>query len=164
MSDDKTLLTQITEIVKLRQMSDDEWIELQGCSTVRRARRLGATWKDLYRKQRVCFEFGWHFEILPRSRVLFGDATSEGDCPAITEAQWLSERYILRRPFPEDYLEYKCIRITAQDDNAKIEREGFGLILRKTSATFIGAGNIVFCFVTEWDLVKKVWKEAVNPC
>ncbi len=162
-SNESIFKNRIEDLIHLRQMLENEWIENYGSSTLRRAKRLGAVYKGLYMHERICFEFGPFFEYLPRSRILFGDAISEADCPEITEAQWLAERYLLRKVFPEDHLEYKCIRVTHPNDVAKIEREGFGLILRKTSASFIG-GNIAFCFIVEWDLDKKTWKNVINPC
>ncbi len=163
-SPDAAFIKHIAALKSLRNMPDDDWIQLYGSSTLRRAIRLNASWKELYRHERIAFDFGFYFESLPRSRVLFGDAFSEGDCSSITEAQWLAEKYILNHFNPDDHFEYKYIRVSSPNDLSFIEREGLGLILRKTSAHFVGKGNLVFSFIVQYDAIKKEWKQLFNPC
>src|SRR5262245_35010849 len=97
-------------LVEQRSYSDEEFIERHASGTLRKNRRLGFAWKSQYLEERVAFEFGWGFQCQPRSRVTFGDAITEGDCRQITEAGWVLDRYISRRPFPEDRFQVKYIK------------------------------------------------------
>jgi hypothetical protein len=147
--------------VKLRLMSAEEFIEKYASGTLRKNKSLGMVWKQQYLTERCAYEFGWGFECLPRSRVTFGDAYTEGDCKALTEAGWLCERYMSLIIFPEDYCEVKYINV---DYGEEVKKEGVGLIVRQTSAQFIPDGHIVFAIVAEFDPVRKRWKHARNPC
>lgn len=146
--------------VMLRLMSDDEWINCCGSGTLRKNKNIGMSWKSQYIAERTCYEFGWEFEILPRSRITFGDAITEGDEKAITEAGWHIERYMRMMIFPEDRVE--CKFIVAEYPDGK-RREGIGMIVRETSAWWIPRGHIIFAIVAEFDKVRNCWKEAVNP-
>jgi hypothetical protein len=128
---------------ELRTLSEDEFIERHASGTLRRNRRLGFAWRAQYLEERIAFEFGWGFQCQPRSRVTFGDAITESDSHAITEAGWVLDRYLLRRPFPEDRFQVKYIKLEGQHEIV----EGVGLILFETSAPFIPAGNVVFAIV-----------------
>jgi len=66
--------------VALRLMSAEEFIEKHASGTLRKNKHLGMVWRAQYLQERTAYEFGWGFECLPRSRVTFGDAYTEGDC------------------------------------------------------------------------------------
>ena len=146
--------------VGLRTMSDDAFIEQHASGTLRKNKRIGMAWREQYLAERTAYEFGWCFECLPRSRVTFGDAYTEGDVHAITEAGWHIERYLVRSIFPEDQLEAKYVNVEYKDGK---KREGIGMIVRQTSAAFVPGGHLVFAIVAEYDPVRRVWLEAVNP-
>ena len=70
----------------IRMMSASDWIEEHGSGTLRKNKKLGMAWKAQYLEERIAYEFGWEFECQARSRIMFGDAYTEGDCSAVTEA------------------------------------------------------------------------------
>ena len=144
---------------KIRSMTADQFIDNHASGTLRKNRRIGMTWKQHYLHERVAFEFGYGFEILPASRIIFGDARSEGDCAAITEAGWFCERHMALSVFPEDHYEVKYIEIETDGHR----REGIGMVLRATSAPWIPDGNVVFAIVTEYDPFTHDFKKATNP-
>jgi hypothetical protein len=150
----------LARLVKLRTMSADEFIETHASGTLRKNKRLGMVWRDQYLHERTAYEFGWAFECLPRSRVTFGDAHTEGDVKAVTEAGWHIERYIQLNVFPEDRFETKYIQV---EDKDGVKREGIGMICRETSATFVPGGSIVFAIVAEFDATTQRWLNAQNP-
>lgn len=144
----------------IREMSAEDFIDNHGSGTLRKNKRIGMVWRDQYLAERTAYEFGWEFECLPRSRVTFGDAYTEGDCHSVTEAGWHCERYMTMAIFPEDYFEVKYISVEYADGTKK---EGIGLIVRKTSAPFVPNGYFVFAIVAQFDPINKKWHEARNP-
>ena len=146
--------------VQLRSMSADDFVEQHSSGTLRKNKRLGMVWRDQYLVERIAWEFGWGFECLPRSRVTFGDAHTEGEVHAITEAGWHIERYIELSTFPEDRFETKYITVEHKDGS---KAEGIGMIVRETSASFVPTGHIVFAIVAAWDVTRQEWREAENP-
>ncbi len=146
--------------VELRLMDAEEWINEHASGTLRKNKRLGMAWRAQYLAERTAYEFGYGFECLPRSRVTFGDAYTEGDCKALTEAGWLCERHLMLNPFPEDRFEVKYLNVDYGEDHKK---EGVGLIVRQTSAAFVPDGHIVFAIVAEFDPARKRWRRAQNP-
>lgn len=144
----------------IRMMSASDWIEEHGSGTLRKNKKLGMAWKAQYLEERIAYEFGWEFECQARSRIMFGDAYTEGDCSAVTEAGWHIERYINLSVFEEDRIECKYINVEYANGEKK---EGLGMIIRETSASFIPEGNIVFAIVAEFDPTKGEWKHANNP-
>lgn len=90
---------------ELRHMMEDAWIDRHGSGTLRKNKRLKMAWKSQYMSERIAWEFGHTFEVLPRSRVMYGDAITEGDCHAVTEAGWFIDRYFTLNGscFPQDY-------------------------------------------------------------
>lgn len=146
--------------VRLRLMSADDFIELHASGTLRKNKRLGMVWRDQYLEERIAYEFGWCFQCLPRSRVTFGDAHTEGDTHPVTEAGWHIERYLELSTFPEDRFETKYITVEHKDGS---KNEGIGIIVRETSASFVPTGHIVFAIVAEFDVDKHDWKDAENP-
>lgn len=146
--------------VAARLMLAEDFVERHASGTLRKNKRLGMSWRTQYLHERVVYEFGYGFECLARSRVMFGDAFTLADCGPLTEAGWLCERHIEMSIFPEDRYEVKYI--TIEEDGGK-RREGVGLILRETSASFVPDGHIVFAIVTEFDVAKDEYLPAVNP-
>lgn len=146
--------------VEQRLMDADSFVEKHASGTLRKNKRLGMAWRDQYLHERTAWEFGWVFECLPRSRVTFGDAFTEGDNKALTEAGWHIERYIEQSLFPEDRFETKYVNVEYKDDK---KREGVGIIVRETSAPFVPAGCIVFAIVAEFDPRAQLWRDAQNP-
>ena len=152
--------TALTRRVAIRTMDAEQFVDQHASGTLRKNKRLGMVWREQYLHERVAYEFGWEFECLPRSRVSFGDAYTEGDERAITEAGWHIERYIELSLFPEDQFETKYINVEYKDGAA---REGIGIIVRQTSAAWLPTGHIVFAIVAPYDPAAKIWREARNP-
>jgi hypothetical protein len=146
--------------VQLREMDADTFITRHSSGTLRKNRAIGMAWQQQYLEERTAYEFGWEFECLPRSRVTFGVANTEGDASAITEAGWHIERYLTLAIFPEDQMETKYIMIEESDGK---RREGIGIIVRQTSAQFVPKGHLVFAIITPLDPVTHTWMHANNP-
>ena len=144
----------------VRLIDAETFIENHASGTLRKNKRIGMAWNAQYLEERVVYEFGWEFECQPRSRVTFGDAYSEQDAHAVTEAGWHIERYKELWPFPEDYFEAKYVNVEYGDGR---RREGIGIIVRQTSAPFIPKGHLVFAIVAEFDPLAKRWRDAKNP-
>ena len=142
---------------QLRCLSQQEFIEQYGSGTLRKSQKLGFNIQEAYLKERVRFEFGHGFEILPRSRITYSAIKLES-CQAITELGWHAERMIEMRPFASD--SFICKQFEVEYANEKI-REGAGILVEKTSAPWLPAGYMIFCIVTE----KKhgIYQSAINP-
>lgn len=149
----------IANRLHFRKMSAEEWIELHGSGTLRKNKRIGFAWKNQYLHERIAYEFGYAFEVLPRTRIVYNDAITEGDCHAITEAGWFMERYLNLSIFEEDKFEVKYI---IAEDADGTRREGVGLICRETSFE-LPSDNILFAIVAEFDNKTKTWNSAKNP-
>lgn len=133
-----------------------------GIGTFQKAKKIKLRHANHYMEERTAFEFGWLFETLPASRVRWGDAISEPDSPSITETIWHSNRYInFLNPFPEDKFELKSIEATYEGE---VSKSGIGLIIRETSAQWIGNDKLIFAIITQWDPIKKTYLPAENPC
>jgi len=148
----------IQNIIDIRTMNADQWIDTYASGTLRKNKRLGMTWRSQYLEERVAYEFGWEFEIQPRSRIMFGDAFTEGDESSVTEAGWHIERYLSRKIFPEDQFECKYINVEYSWGEKK---EGIGIVVRETSAPWIPSGHIIFAIVSEFK--DDAWVAANNP-
>jgi len=145
--------------VTLRQMGPDEWIERHASGTLRKNKRLGMSWRSQYLEERTSFEFGWTFECLPRTRVTFGDAFTESDNHAVTEAGWHIDRYMNMSVFQEDRFEAKYVQV--EHDGRR--REGIGIVVRQTSASWVPDGHVVFAIVAQYKPRSARWKRARNP-
>lgn len=143
--------------IMLRKMSASEWIDAHASGTLRKNKSLNFAWMDQYLSERIAYEFGWGFEIIPASRVTCGVPYTEGDCHSITEAGWHIERYITLQFFDEDVYTAKYIQVEYPDGTKK---EGIGIVVEKTSAEWIGNGKIVFAIIAEY---KSSWLPASNP-
>ena len=151
--------------VDQRHMKADDWIESHASGTLRKNKRIGMAWTNHYYTERFAYEFGWGFEVLPSTRVNFGQAITAGDCSAITECGWHCERIMQMDIFGDEF-EVKYIKAQGGfGKNAKpdVEREGVGLVVRKTSAPFVPKGHLVFAIIAELNKETGVW-EAENPC
>lgn len=153
----------VTALIGKRLMSAEDWINLHGSGTLKKNKRIGMAWKQQYLEERTCWDFGWEFECVPRSRLTFGDAITEGDSHSVTEAGWHIERYMERNAncvILGDKVQCKYIHVE-YPDGAK--REGLGIVVRSTTAKFIPDGHAVFAIIAEFDVEKDEWLPAVNP-
>jgi len=146
--------------VKQRTMSADDWIEKHGSGTLRKNKKLGMAWRAHYLEERTAYEFGWEFEIQPKSRIMFGDAFTEGDESAVTEAGWHIERFMEMNTFMGDKVSCKYINVEYSWGEKK---EGIGIILKETSAQWVPKGHIIFAIVSLFDTKKGEWGESNNP-
>lgn len=147
----------------IRNQNEEGWISFHASGSLQKARRLGFSYRSLYLEERTAHEFGWGFRIVPKSRIIFGDAMMEGDCSALTETCWHASRIISRNPFPDsDEYQVKYIKVYETDVQGETTVEGVGLVVRQTSASWIPAGYIVYSIVAEWK--NNQWREAQNPC
>ena len=146
----------------LRNMGTDEWIETHASGTLRKNKRLGFAYRPQYLHERCAWEYGHVFEVLPRSRVTFGDPITEGDCKPVTEAGWFIDRYMTigKTIFPKDY--YECKYIFA-DRGDGTKTEGVGIVVRATCSTWLPAGHILFAIVAEYDPHQERFLPAQNP-
>jgi hypothetical protein len=151
---------QLARLIALRTMDADAFVERHASGTLRKNKRIGMVWREQYLHERAAYELGWAFECLPRSRVTFGDAYTEGDCKPLTEAGWHIERYIEMSVFPEDQFEAKYLNVEYKDGAT---REGVGIVVRQTSCAFVPGGHLAFAIIAEFDPRAKTWKDAVNP-
>lgn len=145
--------------IRERMMVTDEWIEAHGSGTLRKNKRIGFAWQKQYMSERIAYEFGFVFEIMPRTRVVYNDAISEGDCHPVTEAGWHIERYMALSVFSEDIFEGKYIIVEETDGK---RREGIGIIVKQTSFQ-VPSGNVVFAIIAEFDNKTKEFHPARNP-
>lgn len=147
---------------KLRLMPESEWIDLHGSGTLRKNKRLGMVYRPQYLHERCAWEFGHCFELLPRSRVTFGDAITEGDSKPVTEAGWFIDRYVTinNAIFPQDKYQCKYIYASRQDGS---EVEGIGIVVKCTMAPWVPTGHILFAIVTEYSKREKKFLPATNP-
>lgn len=153
---------QVLPYAGIRSKDAEQWVDDHGPGTLRKAKRLGYSWRKMYLHDRVAHEWGWEFRITQKSRVTFGDAFIEGDEPALTEACWHQERHIALNRFPDsDSYESKYLYVDPGDGGPKLE--GVGLILRRTSAAWLPPGHIVYCIIARYNVEKGKWKKARNP-
>jgi hypothetical protein len=151
--------TGLKKRVRLRTMSKDDFIQEHGSGTLRKNTRIGFDTNLQYKEERAAYEFGWGFKILNHTRITFGIPISEGDCHAVTETGWHTERYLEMNLFEEDIFELKYIQIE-ESDGTKIE--GIGLICRQTSASWVGNNSILYSMIAEY-VPRQGWNNAENP-
>lgn len=142
-----------------RFMDAETWIDRHASGTLRKNKRIGFAWKSQYWHERISFEFGYIWEHLPRTRAVYNDAITEGDCHSISEAGWHAERFCTLSIFHEDQFEVKYIIVEESDGK---RREGIGMICKQTSFP-IPEGNLLFCIISEFDLKTKEFLPAKNP-
>jgi len=146
--------------VRARFMSEAEFLFFHASGTLRKNARLGFDYKKQLLHERTAFDFGYGFEAIHESHVNWGAPITEGDCHAITEAGWHTDRYE-SIAFPGDEFEIKYLKIHTGNGP---DREGVGIIIRKTSAPYIPNNYVVFSLIAEVDVEKHDYKDAVNPC
>lgn len=144
--------------VKVRLMSEIDFIDLHGSGTLRKNKRLGFYYKKQYLHERVAFEFGYNFECIDETHINWGQPITEGDCSSVTEAGWHIDRYSYFS-FPGDTFEAKYIHVT---DGLEI-KEGIGIIIRKTSAPFLPANHVVYTIIAQVDNKTHQYFSAKNP-
>lgn len=66
----------------------ETFIKTTGSGTLRHSWELGMAYDSLYVHERIAWEFGYGFELIPRTRLTCGLPVSEGDCPSYTEFLW----------------------------------------------------------------------------
>ncbi len=147
--------------VAARLMSRGEFIERHASGTLRKNLRLSMDCDGQYLHERVAFEFGYGFEAVHETRVTWGTPISFGDCKPVTEAGWFFDRYVEVSAFPGDEFSVKYIMVEYPDGS---RREGLGIVVRKTSATFVPEKHMVFAIIAQWSTKKNKFKGAVNPC
>lgn len=153
---------QFTLARQLRSLSETDWIAKHGSGSLQKAKEIGFSYRSLYLQERCAHDFGWTFQVLPRTRVTFGDALMEGDCAPLTETCWFAKRLIERNIFPDsDRYEVKYIKTYKMDITEDSYSEGVGVVVRTTSASWIPAGHLVFAIIAHWDGSR--WMEARNP-
>lgn len=129
--------------------------------TLRKNRRLGFAWKQHYLDERVCFEFGWTFESIPRTRVLSGVPNTEGDCHSVTEAGWFIDRYMAMNVMGDQIT--PCYLNVEYPDGTI--RQGIGMIVDpQDRPSWLPGGHVVFAIVSEYDADQEKWPDAENPC
>jgi hypothetical protein len=144
-----------------RQLSQAFFIENKGSGTLRKNARIGFNVQSHYLAERVAYEFGYEFQCLPERFVTWGQARSEPDCSAITEAGWFAERYADICLFPGDEIEVKYVMV----EHPSGEREeGIGIVVRKTSAYWVPPGHMVFAIIAKFDHTLGDFLPARNPC
>jgi hypothetical protein len=147
-----------------RKMSPMKWFSIpelkeRFSGTLIKAHRLGLRVADQAKHEAIAQTMGYLFEILPASRVTFGDAISESDCHSVTETLWHCDRMIASHVFPEDVFEVKYINIS----DGESVREGIGIIVRQTSIQWVGTGMLLLAIVAEYDNINKKWNPPINP-
>lgn len=145
----------MSKLVSQRLMSAEDWIDRHASGTCRKNSRLGFAWKHQYLHERTAWEFGYVFDTAPTTRVTTGIPMSEGDCKPLTEAGWHIDRLLSRNPFPEDVYDLAYIQVASDPP-----REGVGVVLKETSASFVPPGHTVYGIIAEFDPVKKIWLDA----
>ncbi len=143
-----------------RFMSEEDFIENHASGTLRKNKRLGFDYKKQYLHERIAFDFGYGFECLHETHINWGAAPTEGDCSSITEAGWHVDRYQFFA-FPGDTFEVKYLKI--HDGATNTEREGVGLIIRRTSAPYVPTGYVVFSLIAQVDTRAHEYMNAINP-
>lgn len=151
--------------VKMRHTPLKDWLNDSKLSdrlsgTLKKNTKIGMKSYSQLEHEAICQVLGWGFEVLPTTRVVFNDAISEGDCHSITEAGWHIDRMLSTWIWPEDKFECKYIII---DESGCSRREGVGIVCKSSSVQWIGNGKIVFALIAEYDSVRGVWKDAINP-
>lgn len=151
----------LAERVRIRQLSMDDFVCEFASGTCWKNSAVGMLTRDHSLSDRVHFEFGAGFRLVPLSRVQVGYARSEPDCGPLTESGWYAMRYQSWSCFPGD--ECRTLYATvANDDDSKTE--GVALFVTKTSASWVPAGHAIVAFVTTVDPASHNYRPAENPC
>ena len=95
--------------VRVRLMSREDFFNKHASGTLRKNARVGMHCLAQYIHERCAFEFGYGFECLHETRVLWGTPITEADCHPVTEAGWHIDRYVEVCAFPGDRMEAKYL-------------------------------------------------------
>lgn len=142
----------------LRELSQSEFVEKYASGSLRKSMRLGFDVRDAYLRERVKLEFGYGFDVIQKSWVMFNDPKFQSS-QAITELCWHLERMIELRPFESDVFVAKEMDIEKPDGSKK---RGLGIFVMKTSAAWLPKGYIVYALVTERQ-ANGTLSPAINP-
>lgn len=148
-----------TALDKIRTMSKEEFIENHGSGTLRKNKKIGLKHNLQYWEERIAYEFGWEFRMLPSTRVTMGNAQTEGDVKGLTEFGWFVERFMSTRVFKEDLIEPVYLQIEDVDGTRS---EGNGIFVKQTSFE-VPKGYVVFAVITPFNTETGEWEEALNP-
>lgn len=142
---------------RLRELSQDEFIQQYGSGTLRKSHKLGFDVRKAYLQERTRFEFGQGFELIQRSRLVYQDPKLEPS-QGITELCWHLERMITLRPFESDVFEPKYLEVTYPDESIK---HSHGIFVHFTSAKWIPPGYIAIAHVVP--VLNGKLGSAINP-
>ena len=151
---------ELSHLIKQRTMSAEEWIAIHASGTLRKNNAIGMVWKQQYLHERVAYQYGFEFNIAPKSRVLTGEALTEGDNHSVTEAGWHIERYMTLNLFQEESL--KCVYLNVESSENEIH-EGIGIVFETTTAQWIPEGYVVYSIVAEYSKKDQAFLPANNP-
>jgi 8-oxo-dGTP pyrophosphatase MutT (NUDIX family) len=130
------------------------WIRAFGSGTLRRAKEEGMLWRSLYVEERTAFLYGYGFEMVPSSRVNFGQPLAEGDDPVTTAAGWHCRR--LRRMHPEwsPGIRHACVEYPCGE-----KREGIVIVLSPSEREhWMPKSSVILAWMADES------GKAVNPC
>lgn len=155
----------IKKMVDNRTISPEKWVEAHASGTLRKNKRVGFKWVPQYKVERVAWEFGYNFELIPATYMAFGSPITAGDCRVATETGWHLERMIERSMFPGDQFvpAYIYARKSGGKHDTDRPREGVGIFVKQTSAQWVRPGNAIFAFVAEFDPQTKTWEKPESP-
>lgn len=145
--------------LKSRKMTEKEFIKTFASGTLQTSVKIGMAVRNFYLEERVAFEFGWEFQILPATRVTKGIAVSEGDESAITEFGWHAKRAKWNL-FYGDKMKFEYVIFEYADGTKK---EGLAFVITKTSASWVPQNHMIFALVSEFNINTGEWEDAVNP-
>lgn len=148
-----------TPLDNVRNMSKEEFIENHGSGTLRKNKKIGLKHNLQYWDERIAYEFGWEFRMIPSTRITLGNAQTEGDVKGLTEYGWFVERFMNTRVFKEDLIEPVYLQVE-DSDGTKIE--GNGVFIKQTSFK-IPKGYVIFAIITPFNSTTGEWGEALNP-
>lgn len=143
-----------------RFMPEKEFMATHASGTLRKNARVGFDYKKQLLHEWVVFDFGYGFEAIHESHINWGTPMTEGDCHPVTEAGWHIDRYQFIA-FPGDEFEAKYLKIHTGNGP---DREGIGIIIRRTSAPYLPPNFVVFSIIAEVDPMKHDYRDALNPC
>jgi hypothetical protein len=156
--------------LEIRTMSNEDFMLKHGSGTSNKSSRIGYRVGDFVYSERLAYEFGHEFQSMPSSQVTFNDVLAYGDCSAITESGWYTERLFSMNIFDED--KYIAKYVICEERDGK-RTEGIAVILRQTSAQWVRKGHVVFAIIAKYKKGKKkakkkskrngYWEQAKNP-
>lgn len=147
-------------ILAMRELSMEDFIQKYSSGTLRDSVEYDTGFINIYRHERICWEFGSGFECIPATNILFNTVIAEWDCSEYREALYFFKRMKVRRVFQEDQYEFKYIHITERDGKV---REVAGIVVKQTTCTWIPKGHLIVAIVSVYDKAKETWSHVENP-